>query len=94
MLDVPSLYDAATRAGLLTPVRFGTEETFVDFRSPDEDVLGGLGVSRDYAIRYPAGRLSRLAAGESIEIDGRIFRVREITLLGDGAEKRASLTLV
>lgn len=87
-----TVYDAAASAGLLTPVVFGGMSMMVDFRAPDEDVLDGLGISRNYTIRYPSSRLSLLAPGNTLEITGQTYRVREITVMGDGTEARASLT--
>jgi hypothetical protein len=67
-------------------------QAMVDLRAPDEDVLGGLGVSRHYAIRYPLSWLPTLAGGDTLQIDGQSYRVREVTAIGDGSERRASLT--
>lgn len=92
MADVGALYDAAANAGLLTRAVIGSAEVMVDFRAPDEDVLDGLGVSRNHSIRYPVSRLPLLAAGNTLEIAGQIYRVREVTAMGDGTEARASLT--
>ena len=92
MMDVGALYDAAANAGLLTRAVIGGTEVMVDFRAPDEDVLDGLGVSRNHTIRYPVSRLPLLAAGNTLEIAGQTYRVREITAMGDGSEARASLT--
>lgn len=92
MMDVGALYDAAANAGLLARAVIGSTEVMVDFRAPDEDVLDGLGVSRNYTIRYPSSRLPLLAAGNTLEIAGQTYRVREVTAMGDGTEARASLT--
>ena len=89
---VETLYDAAANAGLLTRAVIGGTEVMVDFRAPDEDVLDGLGVSRNHTIRYPVSRLPNLTAGNTLEIAGQAYRVREVTALGDGTEARASLT--
>lgn len=89
---VETLYDAAANAGLLTRAVIAGTEVMVDFRAPDEDVLDGLGVSRNYTIRYPVSRLPLLAAGNTLEIAGQTYRVREVTAMGDGTEARASLT--
>ena len=89
---VEALYDAAANAGLLTRAVIGGTEVMVDFRAPDEDVLDGLGVSRNHTIRYPVSRLPLLAAGNTLEIAGQAYRVREVTAMGDGTEARASLT--
>lgn len=92
MIAIESLYDAAARSGMLTRAAFGSTEVMVDFRAPDEDVLDGLGVSRNYSIRYPLSRLSALASGDTLWISGCSYRVREISVTGDGTEARASLT--
>lgn len=54
MVSVSDLYAAAGRAGLLIPATIGGAEVLVDFRAPDVEVLDGLGLSSDFAIRYPA----------------------------------------
>lgn len=92
MAFVDDIYDAAARSNLLTRAVIGGTEVMVDFRAPDEDVLDGLGVSRNYVIRYPVSRLPLLAAGNALEIAGQTYRVREVTAMGDGTEARASLT--
>ncbi len=92
MLSVEFLYCAAANAGMLRKAFFESTEVMVDFRAPDEDVLSGLGVSRDYAIRYPLTWLPSLVAGNTLEISGQNYRVREITAIGDGSERRASLS--
>ena len=51
-MNVADLYDAAARCGLLTPVKVGTGAAAVTvqaaFRAPDNSVLDGLALSRDY----------------------------------------------
>ena len=95
---IEALYAAADHAGLLkesvwSPSNGSVSVTAkVDFRAPDETVLDGLGLATDYAIRYPASVLSELTPGEALTIDGVTYRVREIRALGDGSEKRATLT--
>lgn len=90
MVAVTDLYDAAARAGLLTPVTVGAVTVACSFRAPDESVLDGLALSRDYAIEYPIARLS-LTNGDTVEIHGQTYRVREILALRDGSECRAKL---
>lgn len=92
MSGIEALYDAAARAGLLTPAVIAGTTVHVDFRAPDEAVLDGLGISRDYSIRYPRSRLPSLATGDTLNIAGGTYRVRDLTALGDGSEVRASLT--
>lgn len=92
MLSIELLYAAADSAGLLKPAVFGAQEVMVDFRAPDEDVLSGMGVSRDYSIRYPLTWMVDLVAGSKITVSGQAYRVREVTAIGDGSECRATLT--
>ena len=90
MVSVSDLYAAAGRAGLLTPATIGGAEVLVDFRAPDVEVLDGLGLSSDFAIRYPAENVV-LDAGHVLVIGGVTYRVREVRAIGDGAECRATL---
>jgi hypothetical protein len=92
MLAIETLYASADSAGLLTPALFGASQVMVDWRAPDEDVLSGMGVSRDYSIRYPLTWMADLVAGSTIAISGQTYRVREVTAIGDGSECRATLT--
>jgi hypothetical protein len=91
MVSVADLYDAAARAGLLTPVKVGALIVECGFRAPDETVLDGLALSRDYEIEFPADRLT-LAAGDTVEIAGHQYRVREAMAIHDGSESRAKLS--
>jgi hypothetical protein len=90
VVRVSDLYDAASRAGLLTPVQVGTQTVQCAFRAPDETVLDGLVLSRDYEIEFPVERLS-LHAGDTVSIAGVSYRVREVVSLRDGSEARATL---
>jgi hypothetical protein len=89
-MSVADLYDAAARCGLLTAVKVGAVTVQAAFRAPDETVLDGLSLSRDYEIEFPSERL-QLAVGDTIEIAGQPYRVREVMALRDGAECRAKL---
>lgn len=91
MVGVADLYDAAARAGLLIPVKIGALIVECGFRAPDETVLDGLALSRDYEIEFPVERLS-LSIGDVVEIAGQNYRVREVIALRDGSECRAKLT--
>ena len=92
MLSVEFLYAAAANAGLLQSASVGGTQVMVEFRATDEDVLGGMAVNRDYAIRYPVSHLPSLASGDTLDIVGHSYQVREITAIGDGTEARATLT--
>lgn len=91
MVNVADLYDAAARCGLLTAVKVGAATVHAAFRAPDETVLDGLALSRDYQIEYPSERMV-LAAGDTVEIAGQPYRVREVRQVRDGAESVATLS--
>lgn len=90
MISVSDLYDAAERAGMLTPVKVGATTVACAFRAPDDTVLDGLALTREYEIEYPAERL-QLSAGSIVEIGGQSYRVREVRAVRDGSEYRARL---
>ena len=94
-MNVADLYDAAARCGLLTTVKVGTgaaaDTVQAAFRAPDDSVLDGLALSRDYQIEYPSERLA-LASGDAIEIAGQSYRVREVRQIRDGSESVATLS--
>lgn len=91
MTVLTDLYAAAGRAGLLTPAVIGSTEVLVNFRAPEVEVLDGLGLSSDFAIRYPAD-VVMLDTGHELMIGGVTYRVREVRAVGDGSECRATLT--
>ena len=91
MVAVSALYAAAGRAGLLRTATVGGTDVLVDFRASDVEVLDGLGLSADYAIRYPADALV-LDTGHELEIGGTTYRVRDVRAVGDGSECRATLS--
>lgn len=91
MVNIADLYDAAARCGLLIDVKVGTVTVQAAFRAPDDTVLDGLALSRDYRIEYPSERLT-LAAGDTVEIAGNTYRVREVRQVGDGSESVADLS--
>ncbi len=91
-MDVVTLYEAARNAGLLTAVTVaGSPAVYCGFRAPDETVLDGFALSRDYQLDYPAAWLT-LAVGDTVEIAGVSYQVREVRAIGDGSERRASLS--
>ena len=91
-MDVATFYEAARNAGLLTAVTVaGGAVVHCGFRAPDETVLDGFALSRDYQLAYPAAWLT-LAAGDTVEIAGAAYQVRDVRAIGDGSERRASLS--
>ena len=90
-MNVIDLYEAADRSGMLTAVTVGMATIQCAFRAPDETVLDGLALSRDYHIEYPTVWLT-LAIGDLVEIEGQSYRVREVRQIRDGRESVASLS--
>jgi hypothetical protein len=91
MVRIEDFYEAAQRSGLLTAVLAGGSTVHCAFRAPDEPVLDGFALSRDYQIDYPASWLT-LAPGDTLGIAGMTYQVRDVRAIGDGAERRASLS--
>ena len=92
MLAVELLYEAARNAGLLTAVTVaGGSVVHCGFRAPDETVLDGFALSRDYQLDYPAAWLT-LAAGDTLDVAGISYQVRAVRAIGDGSERRAFLS--
>ena len=92
-VNVADLYDAAARCGLLTVVKVGAITVQAGFRAPDDPVLDGLALSRDYQIDYPASWLT-LAPSDLLSISGAAYQVRDVRAIGDGSERRAALTRI
>ena len=93
MTSVEPFYEAAQRAGLLTAVSVGAVTVHCAFRAPDETVLDGFALSRDYQLDYPASWLT-LAPGDTVIIGSTAYQVRDVRAIGDGSERRASLSQI
>ncbi|HBO3862328.1 head-tail joining protein [Pseudomonas aeruginosa] len=91
MLAVELFYESARNAGLLTAVTVAGNTVHCAFRAPDETVLDGFALSRDYQLDYPAAWLT-LAPGDTVEIAGVSYQVRDLRAIGDGSERRAFLS--
>jgi hypothetical protein len=96
-INADRFYEAAARAGLLKTATWMPPDrppqlAAVGFRSPDDSILDGLGVSRDYAITYPDTVFVGLAQGDLILVSTERFHVREVRAIGDGGERLATLT--
>ncbi|OED39000.1 hypothetical protein AB833_17320 [Chromatiales bacterium (ex Bugula neritina AB1)] len=89
-MPIENFYTAAQAASLLTLVQTSNGPVHCAFRAPDESVLDGLGLSRDYQIDYPASWLT-LVVGDRICIHDIAYHVKAIRAIGDGAERRAHL---
>lgn len=91
------LYLAAEHAGFLVECawhdEYGCEETsMVSFRTHDQSLLHGLAASAEPTITYPLSAITALAKGSLITIGEKNYSVREITVIGDGTEARATLS--
>lgn len=86
-------YLAAKNAGLLTAIEVQGRTVYGGFRAPDETVLDGFALARDYQLTYPATWFV-LMPGEVISIHGADYEVREVRAVGDGTERQASLSLI
>ena len=97
---IESIYASAASAGLLKEVVWIIDQATspmlaqVGFRAPDENLLDGLAMGRDYTITYPASSLAGLKARARLSVDGQTYEVREVRAVGDGSECRATLTLL
>lgn len=72
----------------------GSVSASVIFDVPTEDILGGDGLSDEYAITYATTDLAGIKANATGTINGVNFKVREVRLLDDGKLKRAKLSKV
>lgn len=90
-MEIVPFYEAARGAGLLTLVTVGGVSVHCAFRAPDDTVLDGLAISRDYQIEYPVSWLA-LVPGDQLSIGADSYQVREVRAVGDGSERRASLS--
>ena len=97
---IETLYESAANVGLLKPCtgrpRDGSpaQSRPVGFTAPDDTVLDGLSLSTEYAMTYPGTSFTGLAPREAVEIDGVSYLVRDVRAVGDGSERRATLTRV
>ncbi len=97
---VEQIYESAANAGLLKDCLWRpsdgsqTQRFSVGFAAPDDTVLDGLSLSTEYAMTYPATSFTGLAPREAVEIDGVSYLVRDVRAVGDGSERRATLTRI
>ena len=64
----------------------------VGLRAPDDSILENLSRSKETTISYPCTIFLGLKAGETVELEGQRYQVREIRAVGDGTELRTKLT--
>lgn len=79
----------------LTPSGGGdTETATVIFDSPDEEILGGQSLSREYQIIYATGDLPSAATGETVTIAAVNYYFRDVRVLDDGRLTMAMLSKI
>lgn len=93
-------YETAAAAGFLEqclwcPSDGSPPQTYpVHFTAADNPILDGLTLNTEYWMTYPDSIFRTLRAPEAVEINERIFLVREVRAIGDGSEMRATLTKI
>jgi hypothetical protein len=70
---------------------WGAETADVILDAPDEQIIDGRVLSREYAITYESADLVGLTGGQAVTVDGIGYTVREVTALDDGKVMRATL---
>jgi hypothetical protein len=86
--NLAAFFDTADFAVTATS---GAQTVQVVFDAPDQEILGGSVLSREYAITYAATQLTGLTTGSAITVDGVGYAVREVTAQDDGKIMRATL---
>ena len=91
------LYSAAEHAGFLVECTwlddFRYEESaMVNFRTHDQSLLHGLVAAAEPTITYPLSAIPALTKGTLVTIEDKTYSVREVTVIGDGTEARATLS--
>lgn len=90
--DVAACLDSSAEGTV--EVRVGTLSVRAYFDRPGADVLGGGGVSNDYALTVSALALPGLRRGDSLSVDGLAYVVADVRPLDDGALWRIALRRV
>jgi hypothetical protein len=88
------VYDAAANAGFLQQCRWDGSTAMVGLQTADRDVLDHLTLSSDTSMTYPSSCLKGLKTGNRVWIGDSMYQVREVVMIADGSEMRATLTLL
>jgi hypothetical protein len=86
------IYEAAGNAGFLQPCRWEESTAIVGLQSVDRDVLNHLTLSSDTSMTYPSSCFLGLKTGHRVELGDAEYQVREVVMIADGSEMRATLT--
>lgn len=71
---------------------FGSQSAEVLFDSPELVVAEDYVLTAEYAITYPATKLTGLANGSTITVDGSTYKVNLVQSIEDGKLKKATLS--
>ncbi|MDQ3562857.1 MAG: hypothetical protein M3436_01530 [Pseudomonadota bacterium] len=75
-----------------TPSGGGAQQTAeVILDTPDQELVDGRVLSREYVITYRADQFVGIKGAETVTVSGTAYTVREVTALEDGQIMRASL---
>lgn len=93
---IQQIYQAAARAGLLKSVRWYSstqvsKSLYVEWRESDDSMLHDLVVGTDITMTGPSVELEGIQQGDLIVAGQRQFKVRDVRLIHDGSETRATL---
>lgn len=96
MSMIQQIYQAAARAGLLKSVRWypntqRSKSLYVEWRESDDSMLHDLVVGTDITMTGPSVELDGIQQGDLIVMGQRQFKVRDVRLIHDGSETRATL---
>jgi hypothetical protein len=80
-----------SQADFAVPLTWGLVTAEVILDAPDEQIIDGRVLSREYAITYESADLVGLSGGATVTVDGTAYTVREVTALDDGKIMRATL---
>lgn len=69
----------------------GSDTASVLLDMPDQQILGDMQISTEYAITWRTGDLPGLKSGDAITVAAVSYAVREVTRQDDGAVMRATL---
>ena len=92
---IEQIYQAAARAGLLKTVKWvsgkSTKSLCVEWRESDDAMLHDLVVGTDILMTGTSVALDGVQQGDVILLGQRKFKVRDVRLIHDGSETRATL---
>lgn len=91
--DIAVFFEDFGVTASLTPSGGGdTETAIVIFDAPDEEILGGQSLSREYLITYASGNLPSAASGETVTISSLDYYIRDVRKIDDGSVIEARLS--